>query len=86
MTTHLYETDLETGVTVHTDRRTGVQRHLSGMPSERGNARRGNLAAQLRKLTATVAQPTPNATRTATPTTTTSTTSTIARLARLGIR
>ena len=87
MTTHLFETDRETGVTTHTDRRTGLQRTLTGMPAENGNARRGNLAKQLRAMTATAAKPAPAATRTATPTTTTSTTSaTVARLGRLGVR
>jgi len=87
MTTHLFETDRATGVTVHTDTRTGVRRTLTGMPAERGDGRRGNLARQLRAMTATASQPTPAATRTATPTTPTSTPSaTVARLARIGVR
>ena len=85
MTTHLFETDRATGVTVHTDTRTGVRRTLTGMPAERGDGRRGNLARQLRAMSATVT-PAPAATRSTAPATTSTTSATVQRLARIGVR
>ena len=81
---HRFEPDPNGGIR-HTDLRTGKVRTLTNMPAENGSSRRGNIARQLRSMTATVT-PAPAVARTATPTNTTSTTASTARLARIGIR
>lgn len=83
---HLIVTDRESGLSTHTDLRTGEARPITGLLTENGSSRRGNLAKQLRSLTAS-SKPPPAVARSIAPATTTSTPSaTVARLARIGVR